>query len=99
MVKALKLLCEHLDPETLGDEITHSSSRGREHELLVDDVVPPQRDDEEDSEETSAEGKTNEPANLLLGEAVHKFQAIHGRDSADSQDTETTSSSSSTKKV
>lgn len=75
-----------------GTDSDSSSGGSGENELLVNDVVLAQGNDEEDTEESSRDGQGNKLANIILGKERKKVQAVHSRNGADEQDTDTTGS-------
>ena len=74
---------------------THSSGWCWECKLLVHDVIFAQRNDKEDTKEASADSQGDQLPNILLGKRREKSKAVHGRNSADIEDTKASSSGSS----
>lgn len=71
---------------------THCCSWCGESQLLVHDIVFPERNDEEDTKEASTNGEGNQPANILLRKVGKQIHAVHGRDGGHVENTQASSS-------
>lgn len=69
--------------------VTYCCGRGRESQLLVNDIVLSQWDNEKDAEKPSTSCQCNNLSDVLLGKRRQKVKTVHGRDGADGKDTKT----------